>query len=241
MNIQFNIHIDDRLINGIKNTITRRRFILLAIIITLASSAMIYAGVTKPHTFSSGQVISAGQINENFDTIYRAVNTSVIAPPGAVVAFAGNNPPDGWLLCDGGLVSKYDYPELYEAIGTAWGGDGNPNFHLPDMQGRFIRGLDISGFIDPDCKERKDVHGNKVGALVGSLQEDMFKGHNHAAKSSGGTDNIELGNSACTGFAGWKNKTFGYATGSTDEPFIWPSGGSETRPKNAAMHYIIKY
>ncbi len=240
MNIHLNIHIDDRLIEGTKKLITPRRFIILAFIITITSSAMIYAGVTKPHTFASGQVISAEQINENFDTIYRAVNTSIIAPPGAVVAFAGNNPPEGWLLCDGRLVSRYDYPELYEAIGTAWGGDGNPNFHLPDMRGRFIRGLDISGFIDPDCKERMDVHGNKVGAMIGSLQEDVFKGHSHLVKATGGTNNMNLESPSCTGFAGWDSHYSKYTIGN-GEPFIQPSGGSETRPKNAAMHYIIKY
>lgn len=241
MNIHVNIHIDDRLIKGIKKIITRRHLILLAIFLTVASSAMIYAGVTKPHTFTSGQVISAEQINENFDTLYRAVNTSIIAPPGAVVAFAGNNPPEGWLLCDGRLVSRYDYPELYNAIGTAWGGDGNPNFKLPNLQGRFIRGLDISGFIDPDCNERQDIYGNKVGAVIGSLQEDVFKNHNHALRGALGTTNMDIFNESCTGVAGWSHSQNGYATGSSDKPFIWPAGGKETRPKNVAMHYIIKY
>ena len=43
-------------------------------------------------------------------------------------------PPEGWLTCDGSLLSIGDYPELYSVIGTIYGGDGRTNFALPDLQ-----------------------------------------------------------------------------------------------------------
>ena len=45
-------------------------------------------------------------------------------PVGSVVAFAGPNIPNDWLLCDGQTVSRATYPALFNAIGTTWGGDG---------------------------------------------------------------------------------------------------------------------
>jgi hypothetical protein len=63
-------------------------------------------------------------------------------PPGAIIAFGGINAPPGWILCDGSALSRTDYPELYATIGTLYGaGDGSTTFQVPDLRGRFLRGL----------------------------------------------------------------------------------------------------
>ncbi len=47
-----------------------------------------------------------------------------------------------WLLCDGQAVSRTDYVDLFELIGTNFGaGDGVATFNLPDYRGKFLRGL----------------------------------------------------------------------------------------------------
>ena len=62
-------------------------------------------------------------------------------PSGAMIAFAGKSVPDGWLLCNGALVSRTTYAKLFAAIGTAWGaGDGSTTFKLPDADGRVMQG-----------------------------------------------------------------------------------------------------
>jgi microcystin-dependent protein len=61
-------------------------------------------------------------------------------PTGAVTAFAGSAAPAGWILCDGRSVSKDTYPALFAVIGTTFGGDGLPNFQVPDLRGRDIIG-----------------------------------------------------------------------------------------------------
>ncbi len=44
---------------------------------------------------------------------------------------------EGWLLCNGQLVSRTTYAALFSAIGTAYGaGDGSTNFSLPNLSGR---------------------------------------------------------------------------------------------------------
>lgn len=43
---------------------------------------------------------------------------------------------DGWLFCDGATLDIADYPDLFEAIGNGFGGDGVTTFAVPDMTGR---------------------------------------------------------------------------------------------------------
>ena len=63
-------------------------------------------------------------------------------PSGTMIAFAGKSVPDGWLLCNGALVSRTTYAKLFAAIGTAWGaGDGSTTFKLPDADGRVMQGV----------------------------------------------------------------------------------------------------
>ena len=63
-------------------------------------------------------------------------------PSGTMIAFAGKSVPDGWLLCNGALVSRTTYAKLFAAIGTAWGaGDGSTTFKLPNADGRVMQGV----------------------------------------------------------------------------------------------------
>lgn len=49
--------------------------------------------------------------------------------------------PDGFLPCDGQLLKKADYPELYEILGETYGGGGD-SFGVPKFNdGRFVRGI----------------------------------------------------------------------------------------------------
>lgn len=61
--------------------------------------------------------------------------------PGMIIDYAGENPPEGWLWCDGSEVSRAEYPALFQAIGTKWGaGDGITTFNLPDSRKRVREG-----------------------------------------------------------------------------------------------------
>ena len=65
-------------------------------------------------------------------------------PPGTVIIHAGGRPP-GWLTCIGSAVSRTTYAALFAAIGTTYGaGDGTTTFNLPDLRGRFPRGITSS-------------------------------------------------------------------------------------------------
>lgn len=62
-------------------------------------------------------------------------------PTGIVQFFAGSSAPKGWLVCDGSAVSRTEYDELFEVIGTTYGaGDGSTTFNLPNLIDRFTEG-----------------------------------------------------------------------------------------------------
>ena len=55
-------------------------------------------------------------------------------PCGTVAMFAGQNCPDGWLWCNGGVYKQTDYRMLYSIIGNYYGGaKAAGTFAVPNM------------------------------------------------------------------------------------------------------------
>lgn len=71
-------------------------------------------------------------------------NVYTNTPIGTVLSFAGLNPPNGYLFCDGGSYAVADYQDLYDVIGNTYGGDGE-YFNVPNLIDKFIQGSDTSG------------------------------------------------------------------------------------------------
>lgn len=143
-------------------------------------------------------------------------------PPGAVIYFAMQAAPTGWLACSGQAVSRATYANLFIAIGTTFGiGDGVATFTLPDLRGEFIRGWDNSRGVDS-------------GRTFGSAQSDLIKEHTH-------TSTLKLdGDSGATTPGGSPERGSGGSAGTllTDEGL---TTGVETRPRNIALLACIKY
>ncbi|UWP87211.1 tail fiber protein [Dactylosporangium fulvum] len=54
---------------------------------------------------------------------------------GEIRIFAGNFAPNSWALCDGQVLPIVQNTALFSIIGTAFGGDGQTTFALPDLRG----------------------------------------------------------------------------------------------------------
>jgi microcystin-dependent protein len=160
-------------------------------------------------------------------------------PVGSIMPFAGikDKIPTGWLLCNGDTISKEKYKRLYDVIGSSWGnGDGSTTFHLPKLQGMFLRGVDEAGTVDTDASNRAESNpGGNKGATVGSIQGDELKSHKHIIP----TGSVENGGARDHGGVPMIDWTA--LTSNVNPNSISYTGGSETRPKNAAVYYIIKY
>ena len=139
-------------------------------------------------------------------------------PVAAVNTFAMSTAPSGWLSCSGTDVSRTTYSRLWDVVGTTYGsGDGSTTFTLPDLRGEFVRGFDAGRGVDS-------------GRVFGSSQTDELKSHNHA--------NSGFYNS---GIGGSQLPIFTTNNGIPRTHYSNSTGGTETRPRNIALLYCIKY
>jgi Phage Tail Collar Domain len=146
-----------------------------------------------------------------------AISVHIPVPAGAILPFAMDTAPSGWLEANGAAVSRTTYATLFANIGITWGaGNGITTFNIPDLRGEFVRGWDNGKGTDP-------------ARTFASFQSDLIKEHNHA-----------------TGLQTVTTPGYGVNNGSTFTSISPPglntanSGGSETRPRNFALLYCIK-
>ncbi len=174
----------------------------------------------------------------------------VTTPIGGVVAFAGDTPPSGWLLCDGRPLSRTGYPGLFTAIGTAHGTPDALTFNLPDYRGYFLRGADLNAGRDPDRGGRTSMAaGGRSGDAVGTVQSGAVGSHNHGASAVMGGNpfsSTAIGNSEMrNGFSTGGNFHDNGNAGVSRHPLpvtvsVQAAGGGESRPLNASVNWIIR-
>jgi len=173
-----------------------------------------------------------------------ALNSANGVPIGTVMAYMGTTAPDGWMLCNGAAISRSVYSALFSVIGVASGsGNGTSTFNVPDLRGRFLRGVDGSAGFDPDAGSRTpNLPGGATGNNVGSLQNDGFETHSHTMTSPLFSINDAVNHLQLTITTQVSNAS-NYANGrtTTTNTSINTTGGNETRPVNVYVNYIIKY
>ncbi len=142
-----------------------------------------------------------------------------------------NIPAGGWILGSGTLLSRSEYPWLWDYAqqsgmfvddssrtgfeGCWTNGDGISTFRTPDIRSDFLRPLDSGRGIDID-------------RLAGSWQADEFKSHTHDITP------MSPENAATqVGIVAYSQRR---QVAQTTEP----TGGDETRPRNTAYPLYIK-
>ena len=151
-------------------------------------------------------------------------------PLGAINAFGGATAPEGWLLCQGQALSRTDYKDLFDVIGTSFGsGDGSTTFNLPDMREATFKGAGTTS---------KTV-GAHNAVNVGDFIDDRVQEHTHTEAS-----NAYLINTASDGIntlqlaqgGGGYIKTGNYFTTASN------SGrkGTTTEVKAVGVNFIMK-
>ena len=169
------------------------------------------------------------------------IGTSVLAPNGDGSQLTGlqgvdsgfilvsptNTIPSGYLECNGTSLSTTTYSSLFSVIGYTYGGSGS-SFNLPDLRGEFIRGWDngrgvdsgriIGSFQDErvGSKGMEDWAERRSPYAYGNLSMNVFAPKISVHPNYGGNTNLYRGN-------------------------LTPSQIGETRPRNIAMMYCIKY
>lgn len=151
-------------------------------------------------------------------------------PVGSIMPYPKATAPENWLICDGSAISRTDYSELFNAIGTTFGeGDGSTTFNLPNIKGRTIVGLDTD---DTDF----NTIGKTLGEKTHTLTVAEMPEHNHKQSLDGGNS----GNSGNAAYS-WSIPANQYLY--TGDDLAGKTGGSQPhnniQPSFVAT-YIIK-
>lgn len=144
----------------------------------------------------SASLFSEAQCMEKVNDEKIENHQTTLVPAGGIMAFSGEVPPSGWLLCDGKQVSSLEYPELYTIIGEKYAPEDEKSFlvkrnmaakfektfYLPDLKGRVIVGVDGgSGRV---------TSNNTLGAQV--LKYIINIGNNNPLESKKYVERINL-------------------------------------------------
>lgn len=124
---------------------------------------------------SNASQIDSTVINENGSNVATEVNVNAqianATKVGTIITFPANITPTGFLECNGALISRTIYADLFAVIGTTYGaGDGSTTFKIPDLRGEFIRGWDNSRGVDS-------------GRSFGSFQANAYESHTHTGST----------------------------------------------------------
>lgn len=181
-----------------------------------------------------------------FDAAIRNRTQDFAFPVGTIVAYglplaSPKDAPGGWLLCDGRWItaeqvqgedidSSKPYQKLFDRLKSTWGAEfaGARQPKLPDLRGMFLRGAN------------------------GNLRNDSFKDASGASQrylidGTTPTNSYDVGT--------WQQASINASTRKGVDLIFNPGGETagnimlqhldhsvaEVRPKNAAVHWIIKY
>lgn len=150
-------------------------------------------------------------------------------PLGTINAFGGTTAPEGWLLCQGQAISRTDYADLFEVIGTNFGsGDGSTTFNLPDMREATTKGAGTTS---------KSVEAHNA-INVGDFVDDRTQSHTHTVNVADGFSYTQIGQplnwgvgGSVTLYANNNTKTTSSQNGRT---------GNTTEVKAVGVNYIMK-
>ena len=163
--------------------------------------------------------------------VTQAKTSNCLVPVGAVVAFyrPAWSVPEGWLACDGTTINASKNNLTNSPSGWNDGRTGdftalvaymNGSLTIPDMRGLFIRGggQNLNGW---------------GSSRFWDYQDHLIQSHNHTTGGTAtGNYNAQLDSGGINGrlvLTGDGPDSTGYA------------GGDETRPRNFALIYCIKY
>lgn len=140
-------------------------------------------------------------------------------------------PAEELSLCQTPVELSNDYSRLNSVINNRFGKGANGSSMLIDMRGYFSRAWNNGAKVDPDAANRKPPGtGTIQGDHVSTVEQDIFLKHDHGLDFSI-DKNILMGDKSSTTIINTAS------TSKTKET----ADGKETRPKNIAELYTIKW
>lgn len=155
--------------------------------------------------------------------------------------------PSKWKICNGEIISRETYSDLFAVIGTTYGGgDGSTNFAIPDFRGRFAVGAGQSTAVGNTAHTLGQTDGEEKHVL--SAGELASHGHS-ATTSASATTSGKYKKNAQSGSN--TNRVDSSGTSSTNAPYTTTVSVSvtvnaygsntahNTMPPYTGINYII--
>ena len=176
-------------------------------------------------------------------------------PIGSMMAWLTDTTPVGWLKCDGQVIDRTQYPELFALLGA----------NVPDFRGSFLRGAGLNGNGTWGSATRavKSSQEYKTARPTGTTPfgTNLYGAHNHGILAFENEDSeifARYGNKTANDYPGVTNKKEDVLTEGTSNAAdgnewqvgtttdgnhlhtITTGGDDETVPRNYAVHWIVK-
>jgi microcystin-dependent protein len=231
-------------------TINTDAFGVFAYVVDIASSD--FVKITNSEAWikiSSGGVTFA---QEKLMSVPYALHAQNGAPTGSIMPYVGSTAPTGWMLCDGrSIPNTFEYDALKTILGNAT--------NVPDLRGMFIRGTGTNGvtgyttYAGPSLGARQaEMVGTHTHTQQGTITTASDGSHSHTIYSYRG-GNVSSSTSGATLIAdievpasGTDDRAYGTTAAGSHTHSVTLSGntannsGTETRPVNYGVNYIIK-
>jgi len=211
-----------------------------------ANSSIILSGGSSQVTLPNAPTAAAHAANKAYVDAAIAANSGT--PTGAIVMWPVNSVPAGWVECEGQDLNRTGtYANLFAAIGTTYGAGSASTFRVPDFRGMFPRGWSNGAGTDP-------------GRALGTVQQGQIEAHKHVALREAINNGAagQWGSGTVGGLQGFRmngvdNDNYDcFTNNGADIPSDGVNSGaanwnrvgligSETRPVNLSMRFIIKY
>lgn len=163
------------------------------------------------------------------------------SPIGTILPYGGYSAPTGWFICNGAAISRTDYADLFDVIGTSFGsGDGSTTFNLPDLREATTKGVGLTS--------KSNNHYDSDGVALGEFVEDRIQnitGSLSPANSDCSFDMDMEGTGAISATSGERKSItstteFCSWTGFTFDASRVARTGATTEVKAVGVNYIIK-
>ena len=173
-----------------------------------------------------------GQLGDILERIVALENRSRPAPlpAGMLRIFAGTETPTGWLEAAGGFYEPEDYPDLYKAFGTTYGGTATAPL-LPDARGRALVGVDPS-------QAEFDAIGKTGGAKTHTLTATEMPTHSHATTTDTSAKALSTTTSGAEAFSATGTNNYRRTAKLSDN--VTGNAGSGTAHNNLQPYLVVR-
>ena len=137
----------------------------------------------------TGDTTSMDNFITQLSNLTNVVNNIGNVPTGTILDYASITPPTNYLNCDGSIISRSTYSNLFSVIGTTYGYSTSNDFKLPNLQGRVSAGYSASN----SNLSFAGTIGNIYGEENHTLTTNEIPSHSHTLNLSGNSTGSDTG------------------------------------------------